>query len=207
MTDSIAGIILAGGRSRRMGEDKSLMRLAGSPLVARVTARLTPQSGRLALNANGDPQRYEFLGLPIVADTVGDFAGPLAGILAGLRWAGGAGFRQAATVATDTPFFPVDLVEQLERATQDEDMIAVARCGGRAHPVFALWPTDCAPAVDAFLQSGQKASVLGFIERQRHVFVDFEPIITSRGPLDPFFNINTPAELAEAEQIAAELDQ
>ena len=88
MRKEIAGIVLAGGRSTRMGGgDKGLLTLAGRPVLAHVLARFGSQVETLALNANGDPSRFDAFGLPVVADTVEGFAGPLAGILAGLEWA------------------------------------------------------------------------------------------------------------------------
>lgn len=104
----IAGLVLAGGKSRRMGVDKCLLHLAGRPLIAHAAERLRPQVGQLALNANGDPGRLAEFGLPVIADLAYGAEGPLAGFLAGMQWAR-ASARPAkwiATVATDTPFFP-----------------------------------------------------------------------------------------------------
>jgi molybdopterin-guanine dinucleotide biosynthesis protein A len=200
-----AGIVLAGGRSRRMGSDKSIVMLAGRPLIEIAAERLGRQVERLAISANDSPERFAFLGLPVVADTIPGFAGPLAGILSGLRWAERSDAVALATAATDTPFFPGDLVERLAGAADDRRTIAVASCQGRLHPVFALWPLSVADALEAFLQSGAKAGVLAFIETQPHRFVDFEPLALPGGSLDPFFNINTPADLETAELIASEL--
>ncbi|TIM25805.1 MAG: molybdenum cofactor guanylyltransferase MobA, partial [Mesorhizobium sp.] len=110
MNRDIAGIILAGGQSRRMGGgDKSLLALGGRRVLDHVVARLAPQVGPLALSANGDPTRFAKFGLPVLADTVEGYAGPLAGILAGLEWASMA-CSVVVTVAGDTPFFPEDVV-------------------------------------------------------------------------------------------------
>ena len=115
----IAGVILAGGLARRMGGgDKALLRLGRETLLARVIARLRPQVGEMVLNANGDPTRFAEFGLPVVADTVGGFAGPLAGILEGMRWAAAKGYTHVASAAGDTPFFPADLVARLSQAVQ-----------------------------------------------------------------------------------------
>src|SRR5262245_40818883 len=84
---SVTGVILAGGQSRRMGGgDKGLLHLAGKPMLAHVVGRLAPQVGRMVINANGNPERFARFGLPVVADSVPDFAGPLAGVLAGMHW-------------------------------------------------------------------------------------------------------------------------
>ena len=112
----VAGVILAGGRARRMGGgDKGLQALAGQPLIAHVIARGGPQVAALAINANGDPARFADFALPVVQDSVSGFAGPLAGVLAGLDWAAEAApdCDWLATFACDAPFFPEDLVGRL----------------------------------------------------------------------------------------------
>src|SRR5262245_15553135 len=139
----IAGIILAGGRSQRMGGgDKALRLLGGKPLLAHVIDRLRPQVDRMALNANGDPYRFATFGLPIIPDSVGDFAGPLAGILAGMEWAAQVPeVHYIVTVPADGPFLPRDLVHHLASQLLAEDAeLAVAMSAGQPYPVIGLWP-------------------------------------------------------------------
>ena len=113
----VAGVILAGGRATRMGGgDKGLRMLGGQSLMDRVIARLAPQCGAMALNANGDPARFGDLGLPVLSDSLPDHPGPLAGVLAGLDWAAQMGVPAIVTAAADTPFFPNDLVARLQAA-------------------------------------------------------------------------------------------
>ncbi len=204
MDDRIAGIILAGGLSRRMGGgDKGLLALGGRPVLERAAIRLAPQVGPMALNANGDPARFGDLGLPVVADTVEGFAGPLAGILAGLEWAAAnTRCRAIVTVAGDTPFFPGNLTERLASAVADRPgMIAMACSRARPHPTFALWPLAHRKRLATFLANEGNRRVLSFIERQGFRQVDFEDEAGACAPFDPFFNINTPADLAAAELI------
>lgn len=203
MEKAEAGIILAGGLSRRMGGgDKGLRPLGGRPLLAHVAARLASQVGPMALNANGDAARFAALGLPVVADTVGGFAGPLAGILAGLEWAAAeTPCKAVVTAAGDTPFFPADLAARLRAAVAGRPgAIAFARCGGRDHPTFALWPVALRRDLEAFLTGGDRR-VLSFLAAQDAVAVDFPPAQAGGRGFDPFFNINTPGDLAEAETI------
>ncbi|MEO8669205.1 MAG: molybdenum cofactor guanylyltransferase MobA [Bauldia sp.] len=194
-TPPIAGVILAGGLSRRMGGDKSLMPLAGRPLIAHAIERLRPQVDELAINANDDPARFAAFGLPIVPDTTTGHAGPLAGILAGMQWASGMHVALLATVSVDAPFFPQDLVARLSEAT-DGQAIAVARSAGRVHPVFGLFPVRLAGDLEGFLRRDERRSVTGWLAGQAMVAVDFEG--SSPGSGDPFFNINTPEDLAVA---------
>src|SRR5258708_26933335 len=142
---NIVGLLLAGGQSRRMGGgDKSLRLLAGQTLLDRVIDRVRPQVAALVLNANGDPARFARFGLPVVADSVGDFAGPLAGILAGLDWtaANRPDCALIASVATDAPFLPRDLVARLRDGMEAAGAeLACAASGGQPHPVIGLWPS------------------------------------------------------------------
>ena len=196
---SITGVILAGGLSRRMGgNEKSLLQLAGKPPVSWIAETLQPQVSHLALNANGDPQRFDFLGLPVIADTIDGFAGPLAGVLAGMRWAADLdGITHIVSGAADTPFLPVDLVEKLSAATTAPLDIAMAHSVGRIHPVFGLWPVALADELEHFLVAEDKRKILEFANRYTLHSVNFDKPNT-----DLFFNINTPEDLAEAEKMA-----
>ncbi len=203
MRKEIAGIVLAGGRSTRMGGgDKGLLTLAGRPVLAHVLARFESQVETLALNANGDPSRFDAFGLPVVADTVEGFAGPLAGILAGLEWAASrTSAKRVASAAADTPFLPENLVERLATAAEGRPQaIAVACSDGRRHPVFALWPASLrAPLARALLAGERRVSA--FLAAQDCVDVEFPAGLWGTRAVDPFFNINTPSDLAEAERL------
>jgi molybdopterin-guanine dinucleotide biosynthesis protein A len=198
---SIAGIVLAGGQSRRMGGgDKCLRLLAGRPILAHIIARARPQVSALAINANGDPARFREFDLPVVADSVPDFAGPLAGVLAGLDWAARLpGCGHVASFAGDAPFFPLDLVERLEAALADgRHDLACAVSGGRAHPVFGLWPVALRGDLRHALEAEAIRKVDVWTARHRLAPVEF-----AATPIDPFFNANRPEDLAEAERLAA----
>ncbi len=201
----VAGMLLAGGRSRRMGGgDKALLTLGGETVLARVIARAKPQVDALALNANGDPARFAEYGLEVVADVVAGFAGPLAGVLTGLEWA--AEFAPdcpwVASFATDAPFLPADLVARLMAAVEDEGAdMACAASAGRAHPVFGLWPVRLADDLRRALTDEGIRKVDVRTARYRLAVAEF-----AHDPVDPFFNINRPADLAKAEALHARLE-
>jgi len=199
--DRIAGIILAGGRSTRMGGgDKGLRLLSGRTMLRHVIDRLRPQVEAMAINANGDPARFAVFDLPVLPDPLPDL-GPLGGVLAGLSWAAERESSHIATVACDTPFFPPDFVERLQLAAAGTDRIVQSASGGRTHPTFALWPVSVAEDLEGFLRREGPSSVRAFAgDRHAAMLVDF-PI---DGGLDPFFNINTRDDLEKAERIAAE---
>lgn len=199
---TIAGIILAGGRSQRMGGgDKSLRSLGGQPLLRHAVKRLAPQVGELAISANGDPRRFADYALPVLPDTIVGFVGPLAGILAGMEWAElHTDASLLVSVASDTPFFPDDLIARLAASDHGRG-VAMASSGGGRHPVFSLWPLELRPALRAFLEEGATYKVSAFAQRHGLVEVDFADIALNGGMVDPFFNVNTPEDLAEAEHI------
>lgn len=204
MADPILGVILAGGQARRLGGgDKALTELAGKPLLAHAMDRLAPQVAQIVINANGDPARFDSFPAPVVADTVEGFAGPLAGVLAGLDWAAehAPGCEWVVTCATDAPFFPQDLVARLLDAVADGADMACAESNGRKHPVFGLWPVRLRDDLRAALVEEDIRKVDRWTAR--HVL---KPVEYPVGVVDPFFNINRPGDLAEAEQIVAVLN-
>jgi len=202
MTEVI-GCILAGGLARRMGGgDKGLIRLGGRLVLDHVLDRLKPQVSQVMLNANGDPTRFAHYGLPVVPDSVEGFAGPLAGVLAGLEWArDNTQAEWVATAATDTPFFPVDFVTRMLAAIEaaGADM-ACAASDGRHHPVFGLWPVRLAADLRHALVEENVRKVDLWTARHKLVAVEF-----ATQPHDPFFNVNRPEDVEEAERIAQEL--
>lgn len=201
LVDGVIGAVLAGGLARRMGGgDKGLLRLAGRPILARAIERLAPQCRAVVLNANGDPSRFAAFGLPVVPDDVPGHAGPLAGVLAVLDHAaerhpeaGG-----VVTVTADAPFLPVDLVSRLREGRGREAAdIACAASGGRPHPAIALWPVGLRAELRRALVVDGERRVSRFAARHRVATVAWE------GAPDPFFNVNTPGDLAEAEALIA----
>lgn len=200
----IAGVILAGGKSRRMGGgDKGLQPLQGKHLISHVILRARSQVDALAINANGAPGRYAEFGLPVVADSVAGFAGPLAGVLAGLDWAAEAAPESAwlATFACDAPFFPHNLVTRLWAEAEEAGAdLACARSRGRDHPVFALWPLAVREDLRRALLEDEIRKVDAFTARFRLATVEFPDLASPWGLVDPFFNANRPEDLAEAER-------
>jgi len=195
------GLVLAGGLARRMGGgDKAFLSIGGKTILERALARFRPQCTGLVLNANGDPKRFANYDLPVVADDIPGFAGPLAGILAGLDWVAKNAPRieWIATVPGDCPFLPHDLVLRLHAARIDESkLLACARSGEWRHPVAGIWPVALrADLRDALVKEGlHKIEV--WTGRHGVAIAEWPD-----KPIDPFFNVNTPEDLAKAEELA-----
>jgi molybdenum cofactor guanylyltransferase len=196
----VTGVVLAGGRSRRMGGgDKGLLELAGKPMLRHVIDRLAPQVSTTIINANGDPQRFAAFALPVVADTVGGFVGPLAGVLAGMRWSANHApvARWIVTAPGDAPLLPLDLVERMMEAVAGrEDTIALAQSAGEMHPVIGLWPIALMRDLEEQLKAGVR-KVLDWTDRHGAVAVAFPCARFCGLSIDPFYNANTPQELGE----------
>lgn len=196
------GVILAGGQATRMGGgDKGLLPLGSGTLLSHVIDRLGPQVDGLALNANGAPERFADIGLPVLPDSVTGFVGPLAGVLAGLDWAAEQGAETIVTAAADTPFFPPDLVPRLlfEGEGMRNPLVLAATPGsdGRVyrHPTFGLWPVALREDLRAALTEGLRKVVLWTDQHEGR-----EAVFPVSG-FDPFFNVNTPADLEQAEAL------
>lgn len=198
-----AGVILAGGFSRRMGQEKSLLPIGGQPMFARIAGILASQLGPLALNANGDPARFGALDIPIIGDDVPD-TGPLGGVLAGLIWAESLTPRPdyLLSVPVDTPFLPRDLVARLRAGSRSTDAgVVIAASGERDHPVVALWPVGLSERLADWRSTARSHGVRAFLSTTGFAVVDF-PI--PAGKPDPFLNVNTPEDFAAVERWLAE---
>jgi len=197
------GLVLAGGLARRMaGGDKGLIRIGGTPILERVLTRLRPGCSAIVLNANGDPARFAHYELPVVPDSVPDYAGPLAGILAGLDWMAAHAPVVAWLVSApgDCPFLPKDLVTRLHEARTLAGLpLACARSGDWRHPVVGLWRVTLREDLRRALVSDGLRKIEGWTARHGVAIADWPAT-----PFDPFFNVNTPEDAAMAERIATQ---
>jgi len=184
------GLILAGGRSRRMhGQDKALLSVQDETLLAHLIRRLRPQVDALALNSNAAPDTFAAYGLPVLPDRLTGFLGPLAGIHAGLLQYPE---DHLVTAAVDLPFLPPDLVTRL-RAGLGAKSCAFASDGER-HALALLWPPGMAAGVKDYLQRGGRSL-------KDYLATHGQPVRFDQ-PQDRglFCNLNTPEDLARAEQ-------
>jgi molybdopterin-guanine dinucleotide biosynthesis protein A len=186
----IAALILAGGGGNRLGgADKAFVQLDGQPLIAHLLARLAPQVEKIAISANGDATRFASFPFLVLPDGPLAGFGPLAGLAAGLQWAAEQEADSLITVPVDTPFIPLDLVARLTPAP------AVAAYRGRQHHLVAHWQVSAEPSLRRFLKTGAPFKVRDFLTICGAGQIAFE------AASDPFLNINTPEDLAEATRL------
>jgi molybdenum cofactor guanylyltransferase len=206
LPDGVVGVLLAGGRSSRMGGgDKCLRMLGGRTILARIIDRLKPQVSDIVINANGDASRFATFGVPVVADSIVGYAGPLAGVHAGLEWVkvNCPGVCHAVTMATDTPFFPTDLVRQLLQASDDSSALRIAKSEAGTHYVVGLWPIRLAAPLEISIKLGER-KVGAWTKEHGAIEVFFPPVDVAGQRVDPFFNINAPEDLAAAEAVLSD---
>jgi molybdopterin-guanine dinucleotide biosynthesis protein A len=181
------------------GIDKPLLTIGGRTLLGHVAQRLGPQCRGLAINANGDPKRFGAMDLPVVKDSIPGHLGPLAGILAALEWVSASrpGIEWVVTCPGDTPFVPKDLVLKLHEARERfREPMACAVSGSNIHHAVGLWPVCLRGDLrDAIVAEGLR-SIQKWTTPHGVAHASW-----ADAPLDPFFNINTSSELAEAEII------
>jgi molybdenum cofactor guanylyltransferase len=201
-SESVVGIILAGGLAKRMGGgDKCLLPLAGKTLLQRTIERAQPQVSQLLLNANGNSLRFARTRLPVVADLFSNNLGPLAGIHAGLSWMQTKAPTKEWLIsfASDTPFFPMDLADTLlQHALATSAKLAVATSKEHVHPVFALWHVSLLEPIATQLSTAEIPRLQDWMKAHSHIEIDF-----TAESYDPFFNINSPQDLYAAEPMAA----
>jgi molybdopterin-guanine dinucleotide biosynthesis protein A len=192
-------VIQAGGKATRMGgQPKALMEVGGRRIIERVVAALLPVVERLLIVTNS-PDLYAFLELALVPDVYPDH-GPLGGIYSGLKAAPDAAFN----VACDMPFLHPDVVRLVAGRGGEADVI-VPVVGGQFETMHALYDRACLPHIEASLTAG-RLKITGFFDRVRVLPIPEADIARYRPPAIAFMNVNTPEELARAQQIAKELD-
>ncbi len=190
----VAGVILAGGRARRMNnQDKGLVNFKGRPMVSYALAALVPVVDFVLINANRNIDQYRQFGYPVISDQTDSFDGPLAGILSAMIHVDA---DVLVVVPCDSPLIKAEHLQKLllARAERDAD-IAVAFDGTRLHPVFLAIKTSLQANLQDYLAGGQRKAA-DWLAQQNLVPVDFsdEPEL--------FSNINSMDELAKLEEIS-----
>ena len=186
-------VVLAGGEGRRISGGKPQRLLGGETLLARALRRARGYGGALAVSVR-DPGQLGPSGEAVLLDDP-QVPGPLAGIASALRFAAGQGAGAVLTLPCDAPFLPDDLMDSLQAVLAPGVGVAVARSGGRLHPVCALWRAGLDQALAAYAATG-RGSLMGLAEAVGWAAADWPA-----EPVDPFFNINTAADLAVAERL------
>ena len=191
-------VIIAGGQSSRMGREKALEQVHGKIILDRIVAKLGTQADAIAINANGDTGRFAKLRLPVITDVYCNIGTPLVGLHAALSHAAGNNFDAVLTVPSDTPFLPADLMKRLRAASS---LAAIARSGGQSHYLTGLWSVTLLPEMEEALKQPRTPRLQDWCSICNATLVEWPSVA-----FDPFFNVNTHEDLAEAERIAARFE-
>ncbi len=184
----ITGVILAGGRSLRMGQDKGLVKVNSQPLFEHIAARLAPQVGQILISANQNQHIYGE-NYQIIGDVTSDYAGPLAGMLAALQ---ASSTEWTVFVPCDVPDFPDNLLDRLWNE-KGSSAAAYAEDGDRAHPTLCLLHKRLITPLSDYLNAGERKLML-FFEQQRAQKVRFKDSAA-------FANLNTPQDVSHWQQL------
>lgn len=196
--DTIAAVILAGGQGRRLGgSEKALVEINDQRQIDRVLQRLKPQCSTIALSLRTPQPWAEPFDLPTLFDRPTSACGPLGGIAAALHWAQSLEPEPSwvVTVPVDLPFLPLNLIQELTGSNAD---ISIAMSARQTHYTVAAWRPTLVTSLEQALQNGALA------------VKDFQAVHSSAtvewplGNIDPFFNINTPENIKDAERYARE---
>jgi molybdenum cofactor guanylyltransferase len=197
----ILGVVIAGGLSTRMGgKEKAFLTLGHATLIERVISRIRFQVHDIIINANGDAGRFVNFGVKVIPDTVADIQTPLAGLHAAIAYGQKAAFDAVLTVPSDAPFLPLDLVQRLEEEGRGTGA-AIAASLGQQHYLTGLWSTALAPVLDQAIRKQGLRRVQDFVKKVETGEAEWFPL-----PHDPFFNVNTPEDLTQAEKLVSEED-
>ena len=191
----ITGVVLAGGRARRMGgRDKGLVQFNGRPLVTYALEALKDVVGPTLINANRNREEYAGFGYPVIADATDTFDGPLAGLLSAMR---AATTPYVLTVPCDSPLIDGVLLGRLyARLKAESAEVCVAHDGERLQPVFLIAERRLVTSLETYLAGGQRKLTL-WLAGRKLALADY-----SDHP-ELFTNINTQQELAALEALEA----
>ncbi len=196
----ILGVVMAGGRSTRYGSDKAFADLGGISLVQRAASSLRPVAGRVVVVAN-DVERHAMEGLLVRPDLVPGI-GPLGGLHTAVAWAAEEASRGVAVLATDMPFVPASLLDDLAGRLSPGAAVVPASTGPRGfEPLCAAYDVGCLPAIEAAVARGDRA-VISFFQDIELRIVDLAVVSSHGDPEKMFFNVNRPEDHLRAERLA-----
>jgi molybdopterin-guanine dinucleotide biosynthesis protein A len=199
----VLGVVLAGGRSKRYGSDKAFAKLGGVSLLRRAARTLEPLADRVVVVAN-DLDRHSLEGKPVRPDLVSGL-GPLGGLHTALAWAAEEAMRGVVVLATDMPFVPAPLLEDLVSRLERGAAVVPASHGPRGfEPLCAAYDVGCLPAIEAAVERGDRA-VISFFPAVDLRIVEFARVSSYGDPDMMFFNVNRPEDRLRADELLATL--
>ncbi|OUX32280.1 MAG: molybdenum cofactor guanylyltransferase [Pelagibacteraceae bacterium TMED268] len=197
--NNILAVILAGGKSKRFGEDKNLVKLGSLSLIEHVIQKVKEKFKKILIIANNDLKIEKSSDIVVIPDLIKGNLGPLIGILTAMKWAkkSNSNYKWIATFPSDTPFFDISIIEKYEKKIiEDDSLLYFVTSSEKRHNIFGLWSIDLLDVLEEDLLKNNFRKVEDWANKigVKTINIKFEKF-------DPFLNINTKEDLSKAEKI------
>ncbi|MDA9687606.1 molybdenum cofactor guanylyltransferase [Candidatus Pelagibacter sp.] len=199
--NNILGVVLAGGKSKRFGKDKNLVKLGNYTLLEHVLFKIINEFKEILVVSNNNLNLKNFDKINLIPDCVED-KGPLAGVLSAMKWVKDKNkqYKWIATFPSDTPFFDKSIINKYqEKIQQSESLLYFIKSNNKRHNIFGLWSIDLIKILDNDLIKNNLRKVEDWANK-----IGVETINIENDKFDLFFNINTKEDLEEAQKILKE---
>jgi len=200
--NNILAVVLAGGQSKRFGEDKNQAKLGNLTLLEHVLAKVTKKFEKILIISNQNLNLKMLNSITIIPDCIQGNLGPLVGVLTAMKWIkkNNKQYQWIATFPSDTPFFDTSIIEKYKsRINLNESLLYFARSNQKRHNIFGLWSVKLMDTLENDLINNNFRKVEKWADK-----IGVETINVKIDKFDPFFNINTKTDLKEAEKILKE---
>tara|TARA_Y100000590_G_scaffold149614_1_gene171882 strand:+ start:1116 stop:1727 length:612 start_codon:yes stop_codon:yes gene_type:complete len=193
--NNILGVVLAGGKSKRFGVDKSRIKLKGKTLIEHTLDKIKSKFNTIIIVSNNE----NYKGYTTIKDCIDGQLGPLAGVLSAMKWIkkNNYAYNWIATFPCDTPFFNNSLINKfIEASNLNDSLLYFAKSAEKRHNIFGLWSLKLIEDLEKDIVENNYRKVENWANK-----IGVKTINISYNEIDPFFNINTKEDLAEAEKI------
>ena len=200
--NNILAVVLAGGKSKRFGEDKNQAKLGNITLLKHVLAKVTKKFEKILIISNQNLNLKMLNSVTVVPDCIQGNLGPLVGVLTAMKWIkkNNKQYQWIATFPSDTPFFDTSIIEKYKsKINLNESLLYFVKSNQKRHNIFGLWSVKLMDTLENDLINNNFRKVEEWADK-----IGVETINVKIDKFDPFFNINTKTDLEEAEKILKE---
>ena len=199
--NNILGVVLAGGKSKRFGEDKNHIKLGDKTLLEHVLSKIINKFEEILIVSSHNQEIKKLENVSIISDCFDDY-GPLAGVLSSMKWIkeNQKKYKWVATFPSDTPFFETSIIEEYKKRinTQDSSLYFI-KSNNKRHNIFGLWSINLLEVLEDDLTNNNFRKVEDWANKIGVKTIDIEV-----KKFDPFFNINTKEDFEKAKEILNE---
>ena len=196
--NNILAVVLAGGKSKRFGEDKNQIKLGDKTLLEHVLSKINNKFEEILIVSSHNLETKKSENITIIPDCFDDF-GPLAGVLSSMKWVkeNQKQYKWVATFPSDTPFFEISIIDEYKkRININDSTLYFIKSNNKRHNIFGLWSIDLLDVLEDDLQNNNFRKVEDWADKIGVKTIDIEV-----NEFDPFFNINTKEDFEKAKEI------